>query len=273
MSENFSEYTTLQTGGQMAELFRASTEAELLDVLESVWSSGEEWMLLGGGSNMLVGSSGFDGSVILVETRGIDIVAEHAGYCLVRVAAGENWDELVAWAVSSGLSGIEALSGIPGKVGAAPVQNIGAYGAELSDVLQSIDFYDYLSGERARLAAAELELGYRSSTLKSGRAGAVISIDLLLRRVEVQGDDALGSAPVQYQQLADALKVPLGTRAGLQDVRNAVLKLRASKGMVLDANDPDSVSAGSFFTNPIVSEAFTKTLPADAPRWPVERTV
>ena len=129
-------------------------------------------------------------------------------------------------------------------------------------MLLAIDFVDYLSGERLRLAAADLELGYRTSTLKQGRQGAVLSIDIALRRSEL-------SAPIAYQQLADTLGVALGERASLTMVRDAVLQLRASKGMVLDADDPDSVSAGSFFTNPIVSADFALTLPADAPRWPV----
>ena len=252
----------MQAGGPITDFRIVRSEAEFLETLDQVWGSGEEWMILGGGSNLVVGSEGFDGTVISVQTSGVEILREEQDLVIVRATAGTVWDELVAFTVAGGLSGIEALSGIPGRVGAAPMQNIGAYGTELSDVLLAIDFVDYLSGERLRLAAADLELGYRTSTLKQGRQGAVLSIDIALRRSEL-------SAPIAYQQLADTLGVALGERASLTMVRDAVLQLRASKGMVLDADDPDSVSAGSFFTNPIVSADFALTLPADAPRWPV----
>lgn len=259
----FAELTTMRVGGPIRELRRVSTETEFLETLDEVWASGEEWLLLGGGSNLVVGSDGFDGTVILVETQGIELLREEGETVVLRAAAGVNWDTLVAWTVEHGLSGIEALSGIPGRVGAAPMQNIGAYGTELSDVLLAIDFVDYFTGERLRLPAAELELGYRTSTLKQGRAGAVLSIDIALSRSTL-------SAPIAYQQLADELGVALGERAPLIAVRDAVLGLRRSKGMVLDAADLDSVSAGSFFTNPIVSAEFALTLPDTAPRWPVE---
>jgi UDP-N-acetylmuramate dehydrogenase len=181
----------------------------------------------------------------------------------VRAQAGEPWDAVVAFAVERGLGGIEALSGIPGSSGAAPIQNIGAYGQELSDVLVSVDFLDEESGEFVRLPTSELELAYRTSSLKQGRRGLVTAIEL---RLEPGGL----SAPIAYAQLADALAVNPGTRLPLKEVRRAVLALRASKGMVLDPADPDSVSAGSFFTNPIVSQTFARDLPPNAPRWPMD---
>jgi len=257
------ELTTLRVGGPAHELLEPATRDELVAAALELWASGEDWLVLGGGSNLVVGDDGFDGTVIRVATRGIDIALDADGrHARVRAAAGESWDALVAATVEAGLAGVEALSGIPGTVGAAPVQNIGAYGQELGERLVGVDFLDYASGEVLRLDARELELGYRTSALKRGRAGIVLGIELDL--------DAGGwSGPVAYAQLASALGVSLGERVPLADARRAVLALRASKGMVLDAADPDSVSAGSFFTNPIVSESFARSLPADAPRWPV----
>ena len=174
--------------------------------------------------------------------------------------AGESWDAVVQAAVEAGLGGIEALSGIPGSAGAAPIQNIGAYGQELSDTLVSIDFLALDGSEPETIAAVDLDLAYRTSAMKQGREGVVLAIELALHP---------GDSVVHYDQLATALGVAVGDRVPLADVRAAVLALRASKGMVLDPNDPDSVSCGSFFTNPIVSENFARGLPAAAPRWPM----
>lgn len=198
---------------------------------------------------------------MLVRTRGV--TAEHdADGVTVRVAAGEPWDPFVATTVAEGWTGLEALSGIPGTVGAAPVQNIGAYGVELSDVLTAIDFLDASTGERAWVPAAELALGYRTSTLKHGRRGVVLTVEFRL------GSAPEAGVPVRYAQLAGSLGVDLGTPVDPATIRATVLRLRASKGMVLDDADPDTWSAGSFFTNPIVSAAFAETLPPEAPRWP-----
>ncbi len=253
------ELTTLRVGGEARELLSPATTDELVVAALEVWASGEPWLVLGGGSNLLVADEGFDGTVLRVLTRGLE--EETQGETVIlRVAAGEPWDDVVGHAVEHGLSGIEALSGIPGSAGAAPVQNIGAYGQELSDVLEAIDFLDAETGERTRLAASDLALGYRTSSLKQGRRGIVLSLDLRLEASEL-------SAPVAYDQLAAALGVTPGDRVPLPAVRAAVLQLRASKGMVLDPADPDSVSAGSFFTNPIVGENFARGLPDAAPRW------
>jgi UDP-N-acetylmuramate dehydrogenase len=242
------EFTTLRVGGPARELVEPATREQLVQTALEVWNTGDDWLLLGGGSNVLIGDEGFDGTVIRVVTRGIDIAIDADGrHARVRAEAGESWDALVAATVEAGLAGVEALSGIPGTVGAAPVQNIGAYGQELGERLVGIDFLDYATGEVLRLDASDLGLGYRTSALKRGRAGVVLAVELDL--------DAGGwSGAVAYAQLASALHVELGERVPLADARQAVLALRASKGMVLDAADPDSVSAGSFFTNPIVSE-------------------
>jgi UDP-N-acetylmuramate dehydrogenase len=263
--------TTMRVGGRPHQLIAVSSEQELIDTAKRVWASGEHWLLLGGGSNTIAADEAFDGTVIQILTRGIDRVqssGERAGEVVLRIQAGEPWDSVVATAVRNGWSGIEALSGIPGSAGAAPVQNIGAYGQEVSDTLVAIDFLDYASGELRRIPAAELGLGYRTSALKRGLTGVVTAVELRLTEDVTVG--AALSAPIAYAQLADALGVALGTRVSLAELRRTVIGLRASKGMVLDPDDPDSVSAGSFFTNPIVSEEFSRTLPDDAPRWPVE---
>ncbi len=255
---NLSELTTLRVGGPARELLSPESHDDLIRQTIDVWGSGEPWLLIGGGSNLLISDDGFDGTVIRVVTRGIARVSDDPA--ILRVQAGEPWDAVVAYAVNNDLSGIEALSGIPGSAGAAPVQNIGAYGQELSAVLDSIEFLDANTQEVVRLTPADLELGYRTSTLKRGRPGVVLSLDLRL-------EPSALSAPIGYDQLAKALGVAVGQRAPLREVRAAVLALRASKGMVLDPADPDSVSAGSFFTNPIVNENFARGLPGDAPRW------
>ena len=270
-----SQLTTIAVGGPAARLVAPAARDELVETAREVWASGEEWLLLGGGSNTVVADEGFDGTVVRVVTRGIERVDAAAdagtrGTVRLRVQAGEPWDELVAHTVEHGWSGIEALSGIPGSVGAAPVQNIGAYGQELADSLVGIEFLDYETEEVLRLSAAELELGYRSSALKRGRWGVVLSIDLELANDTDADAAAAFGAPVAYAQLASALGVALGERIPLAEVRQAVLRLRAAKGMLLSPDDPDSVSAGSFFTNPIVSDRFAATLPANAPRWPLE---
>lgn len=269
---NLAALTTLRVGGPARELRSPTTREELVRQSLEVWESREPWLLIGGGSNLLISDEGFDGTVIHVLTRGIEQITNDDRSLrgpevvskgltgLLRVHAGELWDDVVAYTVDHGLSGVEALSGIPGAAGAAPVQNIGAYGQELSDVLDSVEFLDELTHEVVRLTPADVELGYRTSTLKRGRRGVVLSLDLRLEHSEL-------SAPVGYDQLANALGVAIGERAPLGAVRDAVLALRASKGMVLDAADPDSVSAGSFFTNPIVTENFARGLPREAPRW------
>ncbi|MET4781064.1 UDP-N-acetylmuramate dehydrogenase [Glaciihabitans sp. UYNi722] len=262
---DLSQLTTLRVGGPAAELLAPTDAAELVETTLRVWATGDDWLVLGGGSNVVVADDGFDGSVIRVVTRGIERLDGEAGTVCLKVQAGEPWDELVAYAVDHGWAGIEALSGIPGSSGAAPIQNIGAYGQELDSSLVAVEFLDYLSGELHRLPAEELELGYRTSALKNGRRGLVVSIELRL----TENADAL-SDPIAYPQLATALGARLGDRLPLSQVRDAVLALRAAKGMLLDAADPDSVSAGSFFTNPIVSAEFARELSADAPRWPIE---
>ena len=257
------ELTTLRIGGAAAEFVAPETRQQLIDTARAVWVTGDDWLALGGGSNLVVADAGVPGTVIHVVTRGIERLP--GDDVTLRVQAGESWDALVAATVEQGWAGIEALSGIPGTCGAGPIQNIGAYGQELSSSLRSIEFLDYLTGDLVVLSAAELEFGYRRSTLKGSRAGIVISIDLVLS----ENTGGL-SDPIDYPQLATALGVSAGAQLPLAQVRAAVLSLRGSKGMLLDPTDPDSVSAGSFFTNPIVSADFARSLPTEVPRWPVE---
>lgn len=265
------DLTTIRVGGAPRLLVAADTREELIDAVLDARNSAEDWFLLGGGSNTVASDEGFDGTVIHARTRGVERLAAPEGRIRLRVQAGEPWDELVALTVSNGWSGIEALSGIPGSTGAAPVQNIGAYGQEIESALVGVEFFDDMTGEVVYLTREELGLGYRTSVLKRGRRGVVLTVDLELSDNTVPGGIAAPlSAPVAYAQLADALGVPLGSRVPVAELRRAVLSLRSSKGMVLDPADPDSVSSGSFFTNPIVSEGFARTLPANAPRWPQE---
>ncbi|WP_370057377.1 UDP-N-acetylmuramate dehydrogenase [Leifsonia sp. EB41] len=265
-----SELTTMRVGGVPETLVAPADTDALVAAAQEVWAEGADWLLLGGGSNTVASDEGFEGTVIRVVTRGVERLEAPEGRVRLRVQAGEPWDDVVALTVRNGWSGIEALSGIPGSTGAAPVQNIGAYGQELESALLGVDFLDASTGEVRRLSRADLDLGYRTSALKRGLLGIVLTVDLELADNSVPGGvGAPLSAPVAYAQLADSLGVPLGSRVPVAELRRAVLALRASKGMVLDPADPDSVSAGSFFTNPIVSESFARGLPANAPRWPV----
>jgi UDP-N-acetylmuramate dehydrogenase len=257
-----SELTSIQIGGTPAEIFLAKTRDDLIEHTLELWRSGDDWLVLGGGSNMVVADDCSDLRVVKVENRGIEIIrGKDDSKVTLRVQAGEDWDDFVAYTVEHGLAGVEAMSGIPGTVGAGPVQNIGAYGQELSDVLLRLEFLDYETHEVAVLEAKDLGFGYRTSVIKRGRPGVITWVELELQKL-----DGL-SRPLYSTQIAADLGVEMGDQVPLADVRKSVLKLRASKGMVLSATDPDSVSCGSFFTNPIVSDKMARTLPTEAPRW------
>lgn len=256
-----SDLTTMRVGGEIADLVEAESAQQAAEAYERLVRTGAEFIVLGGGSNTVASDDPFAGTALLMRTRGFEVLDETDDAVTVRAQAGETWDDLVAMSVERGWSGIEAMSGIPGSVGAAPIQNIGAYGQEVAETLVAVEFLSAETLEVQRLEAADLELEYRNSAIKSGSlTGLVLSVELRLRKADGQ------SAPIRYGQLATSLGAETGDRRPLADVRRSVLELRASKGMVL-SDDPDSVSAGSFFTNPIVSKAFTHSLPEDAPRF------
>jgi UDP-N-acetylmuramate dehydrogenase len=259
--ELLADLTTLHLGGPARELVHATTEDVLLDAVRRADADGTPLLLVAGGSNLVVADEGFDGTVVRIETTGVSVEKDTCGGAVVTVAAGEPWDPLVARAVASGWVGVEALSGIPGSVGATPVQNVGAYGQEVADTIASVRCWDRVAGAQRTFFAADCGFGYRTSRFKRDpQRYVVLAVTFQLRL----GD--LGE-PVRYAELARALGVEVGTRAPSADVREAVLGLRARKGMVLDPADHDTWSAGSFFTNPLVDADVLARLPAEAPRW------
>ncbi|MFC7496559.1 MULTISPECIES: UDP-N-acetylmuramate dehydrogenase [unclassified Nocardioides] len=261
------DHTTLRLGGPAQRWVRATSEQELVEALTAADSAGEPVLVLGGGSNLVVADAGFPGTVIEVATTGVQADADDGPSCggaMVTVAAGESWDELVELAVERGWVGIEALSGIPGSVGATPIQNVGAYGQEVSQTVASVRVWDRTLRGIRTFAAADCRFGYRTSRFKRDRLDPWGGRHVVLSVTYQLGQGDLG-APVAYAELARALGVELGQRAPLADVRRAVLALRGGKGMVLDPVDHDTWSAGSFFTNPVVDPA---DVPPDAPSWP-----
>jgi len=260
-----SQLTTMAVGGVPSRYVVAHSREELASFAAELSGGEQPWCVLAGGSNSIFSDDGFHGSVLLVRTTGIaeePTSASSAHSVHLRVEAGHSWDELVTYSVDHGLSGIEALSGIPGSVGAAPIQNIGAYGQEFGSVLRSVEFFDSELGEVVQLTADQLQLGYRTSAFKQGRRGVVLSVLIELTRSSL-------SQPIQSTQVADALGVALGEQADLRAVRDAVLALRSAKGMVWSATDIDSHGAGSFFINPIVPAALLDALPETVAFWPV----
>ena len=316
-----SQLTSTAVGGPVSRCVEASTEAELVAAVSRADQAGERVLIVGGGSNILASDEPFEGTVVLVGTRGFtvtdprrtagsapsdDVAREPAGASphggahhgaaqhlppahggaetetgtetggdaadersvLVEAAAGHPWDDLVRETVERGLAGLETLAGIPGTTGATPVQNVGAYGSEVSQNIVRVRVWDRQEQRSRTFSFEDLEFSYRDSLLKrSTDHGSpryvVLSVTFRLERRE-------DSTPVRYAQLATALGVEVGERAPLTTVRDTVLRLRAGKGMVLDPEDRDTFSTGSFFTNPVVPEhELTDRIPADAPRYPV----
>lgn len=255
------EHTTIRLGGPARRLVEARDEAALLDAVRACDAGGDPLLVVGGGSNLLVADEGFDGTALLVATRGVRAEPGPGDAVLLTVAAGEPWDGVVARAVGAGLSGLEALSGIPGSAGATPVQNVGAYGQEVSGLVVAVRAWDRRAGAVAELRPADLAFGYRHSALK-GDPGRFVVLDVTFRLTRRPD-----SAPVRYAQLAERLGVGVGDRAPLGRVREAVLALRAGKGMVLDPADHDTWSCGSFFTNPVLDAEAALALPDGAPRF------
>jgi UDP-N-acetylmuramate dehydrogenase len=239
----------------------AETDTELIEKVRELDAAGEPLLILGGGSNLLVGDSGFDGTVIKIATRGVDEDTAACSGAVITVAAGEPWDPLVSYALERSWSGLEATSGIPGLVGATPIQNVGAYGAEVSELISTVRTLDRSTGQLKTLFPIECGFGYRTSRFKSdpGR--------FLVLSVTFQLPLGSMSQPIRYPELARALGIEVGQRAPALEVRQAVLALRTAKGMVLAEDDHDTWSAGSFFTNPLITSAQARTLPLDAPRF------
>ncbi len=256
--------TTLRVGGPAARLVRAETEAELVDAVRTADAAGDPVLVLGGGSNVLIGDAGFPGTVVQIATRGRTEEVSACAGAELTVAAGEPWDDVVAHALDRGWVGLEALSGIPGTAGATPIQNVGAYGAEVAQTISRVRTLDRRTGEFRTFFAADCGFGYRDSLFKRAPGRYLIcSVTFQLRL----GDLA---APVRYAELARALGVEIGDRVPARAVREAVLGLRRGKGMVLDETDHDTWSAGSFFTNPVLDPAAVDRLPAEAPRYPAD---
>ncbi len=248
-----SSLSTIGLGGPAPELHVARDPEELADLLgaadgDSDQAEGRRALVIGGGSNLVIADAGIDVPVVRVAIPGVHVRpdTDDPDRATVTIGAGENWDDVVEALVADGWSGVESLSGIPGSAGATPVQNVGAYGTEISDLLVDVQAYDRRSRRLRTLAAADLRLGYRSSVLRGTDAGVVTAVRLRLTRTP---------RPVRYAELARTLGVAVGDPAPAAEVRQAVLALRRGKGMVLDPDDPDTRSVGSFFTNPILTEA------------------
>lgn len=250
--EPLSGYTTMGVGGPANRMVVVTSTDELVDAVREVDDADEPLLVVGGGSNLLVGDQGFPGTVVLVRTSGITVESSDAcSGATVRVAAGHVWDEVVEEATAQGWVGIETLAGIPGSTGATPIQNVGAYGQEVAQTIASVRVWDRREQRVVTIAAADCGFGYRSSRFKEhGIAmGRHVVLDVLF-----QLRLGLLSAPVRYADLAGQLEIGLGERAPLADVRDAVLAQRARRGMVLDPTDRDTNSCGSFFTNPLLTE-------------------
>lgn len=254
------DYTSLRVGGPASTFVDVSTEAEVIAAIEGAGDS--PILIIGGGTNVLIADSGFPGTVIHISNNEVTSEVDACSGATLTIGAGENWDQFVETTINRGFAGLETLSGIPGTVGAAPIQNIGAYGHEVSEFITQVRTYDRQAKAIKTFTNSECDFSYRNSIFKKnpGRY-IVLAVQYQLRIGEI-------SAPITYAELATKLGIELGEKAPVVQVRDAVMQLRAAKGMLLNPNDKDSWSAGSFFTNPIVSIEVASTLPEDAPRWP-----
>jgi len=274
MTTRLADLTTLRVGGPAGRYVEATSEEELVAAVQGADAEDEPVLVIGGGSNLLVGDAGFDG-LVLRDAR-TDLATPDASACAgtsLTVAAGAEWDDVVQLAIANRWVGLEALSGIPGSAGATPVQNVGAYGQEVAQTIASVRVWDRARSRVRTLALADLGFGYRTSVLKRSMRPSpdapawhptpryvVLDVTFQLRWGDL-------SAPIAYGELAARLGVEVGARVPLAEVREAVLELRRGKGMVLDAEDHDTWSAGSFFTNPVLDAAGLERVPAEAPRW------
>jgi len=254
------DYTSLRVGGPAKNFVNVSTESEVIAAIEAAGDS--PILVIGGGTNVLVADSGFEGTVIHISNNEVSAEVDACSGATLTIGAGENWDQFVEATINRGFAGLETLSGIPGTVGAAPIQNIGAYGHEVSEFITQVRTYDRQAKAIKTFTNSECEFEYRNSIFKKNPSRyIVLTVQFQIRIGEI-------SAPITYGELATTLNIAVGEKAPVTQTREAVMKLRAAKGMLLDPNDKDSWSAGSFFTNPIVNLEVASRLPEDAPRWP-----
>lgn len=258
---DLADLTTLRLGGPARAVIEATSEEMLLDAVRIADEAADPILIVAGGSNLVVTDDRVDATVIRVMTRGVRVDADACSGAMVTVAAGEPWDGLVARAVQEGWVGVEALSGIPGSTGATPIQNVGAYGQEVSQTIATVRAYDRYDCSVRTIHVVDCGFGYRYSRFKAEpQRYIVLSVAFQFRLGDL-------SAPIAYAELARTLGVAVGQRAPASEVREAVLALRRDKGMVLDAADHDTWSAGSFFTNPLLTPEQAAALPAQAPRF------
>lgn len=254
------DYTSLRVGGPAKKFVEVGTESEIIAAIEAAGDS--PILIIGGGTNILVSDSGFEGTVIRITSHSMQSEFDACSGATLTIGAGENWDEFVATTLDRGFAGLETLSGIPGTVGAAPIQNIGAYGHEVSEFITRVRTYDRQTKGVKTFTNSECEFSYRNSHFKAhpGRY-VVLDVQFNLRKGEL-------TTAITYAELAKKLGIEVGEKAPIAATRTAVLELREAKGMLLNPSDRDSWSAGSFFTNPIVSQEIAAQLPDGAPKWP-----
>jgi UDP-N-acetylmuramate dehydrogenase len=256
-----SQYTSLRVGGPATKIVQVSTEAQIIAAIEEAGDT--PILIMGGGTNVLIADKGFEGTVIRISNNSVQSEVDACSGATLTIGAGEDWDVFVQKTIDRGFAGLETLSGIPGTVGAAPIQNIGAYGHEVSEFITRVRTYDRQEKALKTFTNSECQFSYRNSLFKShpGRY-VVLDVQFQIRRGEF-------SDPITYLELAKKLGVQPGDKASVGETRKAVLELRASKGMLLSPEDHDSWSAGSFFTNPIISQQAADALPNVAPKWPL----
>jgi UDP-N-acetylmuramate dehydrogenase len=256
-----SKYTSFRVGGPASKIIQVSTEAEIIAAIEAAGDS--PILIMGGGTNVLISDKGFDGTGIRISNNSVQAEVDACSGATLTIGAGEDWDTFVQTTIDRGFAGLETLSGIPGTVGAAPIQNIGAYGHEVAEFITRVRTYDRQEKALKTFTNSECEFSYRNSYFKShpGRY-VVIEVQFQIRRGEF-------SDPITYVELSKKLGIEPGEKASVVATRAAVLELRASKGMLLKNDDHDSWSAGSFFTNPIISQQAADQLPNAAPKWPL----
>jgi UDP-N-acetylmuramate dehydrogenase len=256
-----SQYTSLRVGGPATKIVQVSTEAQIIAAIEEAGDT--PILIMGGGTNVLIADKGFEGTVIRISNNSVQSEVDACSGATLTIGAGEDWDVFVQTTIDRGFAGLETLSGIPGTVGAAPIQNIGAYGHEVSEFITRVRTYDRQEKALKTFTNSECQFSYRNSLFKShpGRY-VVLDVQFQIRRGEF-------SDPITYLELAKKLGVQPGDKAPVGETRKAVLELRASKGMLLSPEDHDSWSAGSFFTNPIISQQAADALPNAAPKWPL----